>query len=749
MDSQSNLWIGTTSGLLRVNANGVLALDNPRRGSDPAVNALFEDQEGNLWAGGSFGLERWRDTSFITYGRSEGLTSDHNGPIYADGEGRTWFAPLEGGLYWMSIGQRMKVAKASLINDVVYTITGNNGDLWIGRQRGGLTHLRDRGGGEFAENTFTQADGLAQNSVYSVYQSRDGAMWAGTLNGGVSRYQNGKFTTYSAASGLASNMVSSITEGSNGTMWFATPNGLRALANNRWRAYTVKEGLPSDEVNCLLEDSKGILWIGTSAGLAFLTTGGVEKPRAGLEPLSHPVFGIAQDKSGWLWIAASDHIIRVNRDKLLEGLLEQGEIREYAIADGLRSVNGVRRDSSVLADSQGRIWFSTETGLSVVNPAQLTRGLAPSFVHIEAISADNGFLDLYGGVHVPSATRRITFAFSGGSLGDPTSVRFRYELIGYDPDWSAPTATREASYTNIGPGSYRFRVSSSSNRGPWNDAGVSLDFIVAPTYYQTTWFRLSGLAAGLALFAALYQLRSRQVARQFNIRMEERVNERTRIARDLHDTLLQSFQGVVLKLSALKYVIRDRPTEGEEMLDRIVEQSRQAITEGRDAVMGLRSSTVVTNDLAQAINAFGEGLVSDQPGAKSPYFRVVVEGASMDLAPLIRDEVYRIVGEALRNAFRHAHAARIEVKINYEKQRLRVRVEDDGRGINAEFLGAGGRTGHHGLPGMHERAQLAGCKLTIWSEPDSGTKVELNIPASIAYLKTPTPRATASGQRTG
>jgi len=234
-----------------------------------------------------------------------------------------------------------------------------------------------------------------------------------------------------------------------------------------------------------------------------------------------------------------------------------------------------------------------------------------------------------------------------------------------------------------------------------------------------------------------------------HIRMQERVNERTRIARDLHDTLLQSFQGVVLKLSVVPYVIQDRPAEAAGMVERIVEQARQAITEGRDAVLGLRSSTVVTNDLIKAITTFGEGLASDEPGGKSAYFRVDVEGTSMDLAPLIRDEVYRIVAEALRNAFRHADARRIEVKIRYDKRRLRIVVQDDGRGIAAQFLSAG-RTGHHGLTGMYERAQLVGGKVTVWSELDSGTQIELSIPGSVAYAKVMVPRGSkALGQGAG
>ena len=748
-DRQSNLWVGTVSGLIRVNGSGASPLDRPERGANASVSALFEDQEGNLWAGGPWGMERWRDGAFMTYGKPEGLPSDHNGPVYVDTQGRTWFAPLEGGLYWLSGGRPTQVVEAGLTTDVVYSITANNGDLWIGRQRGGLTRLRDQGGG-FAAKTFTQAEGLAQNTVYSVYQSRDGAIWAGTLNGGVSRYQNGKFTTYSAADGLASNTVSSILESSNGTMWFATPKGLRALSHNRWQGYAAKEGLPSDEVNCMVEDSSGILWIGTAAGLAFLQAGRIEAPGTGPESLQHPVFGLAPDENGWLWIATSDHIIRVNRDKLLAGALAAGDVREYAVADGLRSVTGIRRDRSVVADRLGRIWFSTDLGISVVDPRQLSGNSVPAFTHVEGISADDSAIDLRGPVRLPAGTRRITFTYSGGSLGDATRVRYRYKLAGYDPDWSAPTAARDASYTNIGPGSYRFRVSASNNGGVWNEGGAFVDFDVAPAYYQTAWFRASFLAALLALMAGLYRLRLRYLKHQFRIRLDARVNERTRLARDLHDTLLQSFQGVLLKLQALTYLFPDRLSEAETNLRTVIEDARNAITEGREAVYGLRSSTVITNDLARAISALGEGLAADEKSRPCPEFLLRVEGQSRDLLPLIREETYRIASEAVRNAFRHAQAGRIEVEIHYERHLLRVRVRDNGMGIDRKILSAGGRDGHHGLPGMHERAQLAGGKLAVSSERDSGTEVELTIPASIAFMKSsPAREAAASGGETG
>jgi len=268
----------------------------------------------------------------------------------------------------------------------------------------------------------------------------------------------------------------------------------------------------------------------------------------------------------------------------------------------------------------------------------------------------------------------------------------------------------------------------------WNETGATVDFAVAPAYYQTVWFRASVVGMFVLLLAAAYRMRVRQVARQYNLRLEERVGERNRIARDFHDTLLQSFQGVLLKFHAATYLLPDRPDEARERLQGVIEQASQAISEGRDAVQGLRASSVVNNDLAQAISTLGEALGTDHAGQRAPAFDVAVEGTPQNLAPLVQDDVYRIAGEALRNAFQHAKAKRIEVELHYDRARFRLRVRDDGKGIDQKVIKEG-RTGHFGLTGMRERAQLLRGKLVIWSELDSGTELELTIPASVAYAK--------------
>ena len=291
---------------------------------------------------------------------------------------------------------------------------------------------------------------------------------------------------------------------------------------------------------------------------------------------------------------------------------------------------------------------------------------------------------------------------------------------------------RQVQYSNLPPEHYRFRVLACNNSGVWNEKGDTLDFVIPPAWYQTNWFRALCVVGFLALLWGMYQLRVLQLRREFNAALEARVGERTRVARELHDTLLQSFHGLLLRFQTVFQLLPERPMEAKEKLGGAIEQAAEAITEGRDAVQGLRDSTVQGNDLALAISTLGEELTTDSTNHR-PAFRVAVEGKSRDLHPILRDEVYKIAAEALRNAFLHANARQVEVEIRYDNEQFRLRVRDDGKGIDAAVLSAQSREGHYGLPGMRERATLIGGKLTIWSEVDAGTEVELRIPASIAY----------------
>jgi PAS domain S-box-containing protein len=507
-DRDSNIWVGTSRGLFRYNANGVSL-----QSTAGPVTALFEDREGSIWIGSAHGLERLRDSAFVTYSLPN-LKSRSMGPLHVDSGGRTWTAPIEGGLRWLKEGKSGVVTVDGIANDVVYSIAGTGkDDIWVGRQQGGLTHLR-YSGNSFTAKTYRQGDGLAQNRVYAVYQSRDGSVWAGTLSNGISELKNGHITSYTTQDGLAANTISSIAEGPDGTMWFGTPKGVSAMSHKGWRTYTRNDGLPSEDVNCLLQDSTKILWVGTAEGLAYLSDGRVHVPREVPGSLQAPIFGIEEDKNGWLWIATSDHVLRVPHDKLLSGGVKAADVREYDQADGLESTDGVKRSRSVVSDSAGRIWFSLSSGFSVVNPSRIDANSVPALPHIEAITADNNTANLAGSVRIPPSPRRITFDYTGLSLAAPERIRFRYFLENFDRSWSQPVAAREAVYTNLAPGSYRFRLVASNSEGLWNGPETAVALNVAPAYYQTYWFRLSCIAVFIALLWALYQMRVHQLQEQ-------------------------------------------------------------------------------------------------------------------------------------------------------------------------------------------------------------------------------------------
>jgi len=411
---------------------------------------------------------------------------------------------------------------------------------------------------------------------------------------------------------------------------------------------------------------------------------------------------------------------------MFQGSIRESDVREFSTADGLPGTESFARFRSIVTDPLGRIWLSLNGGIAVANPSTLSHPPVPALVHIESISGDGRLIDKAGRVRVPPDVRRVTIGFAGLSLATPERVRYRYRLDGYDRDWSEPTASREAAYTNLGPGPYRFRVIASNSEGVWDSAEAVAGFDVEPSFWQTWWFRSSVVAACALCIVLVYRFRLQQVTRNINLRFEERLGERTRIAQELHDTLLQGFLSASMQLDV---AVDSLPPDSavRPRLARVLELMRQVVDEGRNAVRGLRSSNSAATDLAKALSE-----VRGEFQAHAAGFRVLVEGRPTPLIPVVGEEAYRIGREALVNAFRHSKARNIEVEIEYTSDRVRVRVRDDGCGIDPKVVKSG-REGHWGLPGMHERAEQIGARLTLWSRPNSGTEVELSIPARVAF----------------
>jgi signal transduction histidine kinase len=598
-----------------------------------------------------------------------------------------------------------------------------DGDLWFGGY-GGLYRLRSGVLSHF---------NVDAPAVRAIYQDREGTLWIGALiegrPGGLFRFRDGKLEQIPGIPD-ANQML----EDRDGGLWVGGIEGLWYMRGGKTVLYDKKQGL-HDHVGDIHQDSTGTLWIASyGGGLARLRDGQLKviTTKDGLP--DNIVLGILEDGQGNLWLSSNHGVFRISLKELndfADGKISSISPVMYGIAEGMRSTESGGGSPGIWKTTDGRVWFPTLRGVVAIDPAAGNH--IPPPVMVEEAWANKWALATNSSTSVPPGNNTFDFRFTALSFSDPEKVRFKYRLDPFDKDWVDAGTRRTAHYTNMPPGDYSFHVIAANSSGIWNDQGTSVRFVLQPHFYQTNWFRALCVVLLLALPWAAYQFRVAQLHRVFAMTLEARVRERTSIARDLHDTLLQSFHGLLLRFQTVSQLLPDRPIEAKEKLDSSIERAADAITEGRNAVQGLRESTVQTNDLAHAVNALGEELKFDPSNGSSPAFRVIVEGETQDLHPIVRDEIYRIAAEALRNAVRHSHARHLEVEIRYEDNQFRMRVRDDGKGIDPAVLTGQAPAGHFGLNGMRERANLAGGNLTVWSELDAGTEIDLRVPAGIAY----------------
>ena len=478
------------------------------------------------------------------------------------------------------------------------------------------------------------------------------------------------------------------------------------------------------------------IWIGGEFGLQQFDHGRFHTIQSVDKESLRGISGIVETANGDLWLNALGGIFHVRRAELLEALKnpEYQVIGErFARREGLPGLPlQIWPIPTAVEGTDGRLWFSVNNGVVWLDPTRASHKIPLPPVSIQSVSADDRGYGLDQPLRFPARTANVQISYAAVSLSNQEAIHFRYRLRETDKDWHEVGPSTSVSYRNLPPGSYHFIVSASDTNGVWSDNTAIAEFTVLPAFYQTNWFRALCAIFFMALVWAAYQWRVRQLHHQFAMTMEARVGERTRIARELHDTLLQSFHGALLRFQTVFQLLPERPIEAKEKLENAIEQAAEAITEGRDAVQGLRDSTIQGNDLALAVSTLGQELSTDSTNHR-PAFRVAVEGEPRNLHPILRDEIYKIAAEALRNAFRHSQARQIEVEIRYDNEQFRLRVRDDGKGMDPAILSSQGSEGHFGLPGMRERATLIGGKLVVWSEVDSGTEVELRIPASTAY----------------
>ena len=729
VDRHGNLWVGTTGeGLLRIRGNVV---DHYRRAdglTGDLVFALFEDREGIVWAASTHGIDSFRDARIVTFSEEQGVPKDAVASVLAAKDGTVWLA-----------------------------------------NSGSLDHIANG-----TISSIRTGNGLPGQQVTVLFEDRSGNMWVG-VDDGLYLFKDGRFRPLPVPNHQRLGLVVGITEDIDGNIWAECAGNPRKLV--RIRDFQVQEEISSAQVppgHSLAPDPGGGIWIGTLKGeLIHFRHGIVE--RVSLQPKGNPVSRqIMVREDGSVLAAAEEGLVALRQGKLQRmttanglpcdlviGFIEDQEKRWWLYTGcGVVELSGAefqkwwaipqavlqtrvydRLDGAqpntpsfnpAAYSSDGRMWFATGVVVQMLHPAKLAREPLPAETYIEAVIVDRKEFAVTDNLKIAPHPRDLQIRYTSPTFLIPQRVRFRYRLDGYDHDWHDAGTRRQAFYTDLPPGKYTFRVIASNSDGVWDDTPARLDFSVTPAYYQTNWFRALCAVFFIALLWAAYQWRVRQLRHQFEMTVDARVGERTRIARDLHDTLLQSFHGVLLRFQTAFQLLPERPMEAKEKLGSAIEQAADAITEGRDAVQGLRDSTVQGNDLALAISTLGEELAADSTGHR-PEFRVAVEGESRNLHPILRDETYKIAAEALRNAFSHAQARQVEVEIRYDDDQFRLRVRDDGKGIDPAILAAKGSQGHYGLPGIRERAKIMGAKLTVWSEVDAGTEVELRVAAGIAY----------------
>lgn len=733
-DRDGSLWIGTyNEGLVHVHQGKADIFGLSQGLSGEAAIALFEDREGSIWVASGSGLDRFRDFAISMFSVNQGLSSPRIRSVIADRNGGVWLATPDSlnrwnngqvtvlntktpnslfqddtGRIWVStpfgfgyLNNDRFVSISEVPGAVTAMAQDTAGNLWIANEHAGLFQvLRESVVQQIPWSKFGHNDPVSAVGADTLH----GGIWLGFFLGGVVYYDDGQVrASYTTADGLTVGRVNDFRLDQDGTLWIATESGVSRLKNGRFATLTSRNGLPCDGVHWLREDDARSFWFYTPCGLLRVA-------RSELDA----------------WAVAMDHDI--NAKPTVRATV-------FDVSDGVRSVVTANHFSPQVAKStDGKLWFLVgDDGVNLVDPDHLPFNNLPPPVHIEQFIADRKTYDPIsagsGPLRLPPLIRDLQIDYTALSLVAPEKILFRYKLEGRDDDWQEAGSRRQVFYNDLAPGNYRFRVIACNNSGVWNETGAYIEFSIAPAYYQTAWFRIIVVVLFLLVLGALYRLRLRQVARVVRARMEERLEERERIARDLHDTLLQSVQGLILKFSAVsKQIPADLPAR--DALEKTLDHADDVLAEGRDRIRNLRVNSASLSDLPAAFRAVAE----ETSQGRDAIFKTVVEGHVRELHPLVLEECYCIGREAIINALSHSEGQHVEVEIAYDARQFRVRVRDDGRGIERKILEAGGRSGHWGLQGMHERAQKIGAQLKFWSRPETGTEVELTVPGATAYL---------------
>ena len=717
-DSRGDLWIGTSQGLFVLSKN----VASPQRQAALGTSSIlstFEDREGNLWIGTeTSGLDILRQQSF----HAIPALSDHIVTAVAQAsDGAMWIGTNGDGLdRWRSDSLQHFSTGNGLLSEVVLSLApGVNGSIWVGTPDG-LNHIESS-----KIESYTSADGLPDDLIRSLLVDSDRSLWIGTRRG-LAHWQNNRFTTYTQADGLKSNLIGVLlqphTSVPSHDLWIGTLNGLSRLHDGKISTYTTQNGLSGDVITALAEGSHGTLWIGTNGnGLSRYSNGAFTALHR--SDLPQRIDSILEDSRGILWLSSTHGITRVAAASLT-ACGSSPDCSLHAISYG-RSDGMPTEEASAIGHpsawktTQGPLWFATRKGVAIADPTHLSENRVAPPVVIERFTVDDNEQSLSGTkLSIPPGRRSFAFQYAGLSFVAPSKVRYRYILEGFDKQWTEAGSRRIAYYTNLPPRHYRFRIQAANNDGVWNEVGASLAFDVQPAFYRRLWFLLLAAVLLAALAVLLYRLRLRRLHSEFQAVLAER----NRMAREIHDTLAQSFVGVSVQLELTAQLLaQSQLAAAGQQIDRTREYVREGLAEARRSIWDLRAITA-QHTLPTRLTQLAERFTT----ASLP-IHLNIGGTYRPLPSAFEDEILRIAQEALSNVTRHAHATRVSIDLRYHASQLALTITDDGRGFHASDDSLAAR-GHFGLQGMRERAAQIQAQLTVESSPGQGTTIRLEAP---------------------
>ena len=718
LDRNGTLWAGTNSGLFRLRDDRFDRLPGLDGLDKELVRSLYNDREGDLWVGANSGLSRLRDGIFDVYGKPEGLPGDDPNATYQDHEGRVWVGFHNSGLMLFSPnGYRVFGIRDGLPSNEIFSIREtHDGSLLMGT-REGLVKMR---GTHFT--TYRPTGELGLEQVFDALEDSTGRLWLAMVSG-LGEITAGKIRVVLRTDG-SSTAVVSLLEGHDGALWAGTyGSGLWRVQGGSPRRFTLRDGLSSNQIRSLYQDPDGTLWIATfDGGLNAFADGHFSHITTKDGLLSDNISNVVDDGKS-LWLSTTRGICRIFKKQLRDFMtnkISSVKPTNYGVEDGLRSEQcapgyPVAGGGSRTAD--GRLWFPTSRGLAVIDPHVHPPRELPPIAHLVDVTVDEKTVDTSGSLQLRPSIQRIRIRYAGTHLNAPESVRYFYKLEGLDSDWVMAGNRREIDYNTLPHGKYRFLVRAELPSGLGTQADFRFEKL--PRFYETAWFGVLFVGALIACTWGAYQMRVRQLRYGFTLVLQERA----RLAREIHDTLAQGFVGIASQLEAVSTELPEEFQAARRYLDVARKMARHSMTEARRSVSDLRASVLEGQNLAAALLS-GAQMWTAGSGVTA---KVDTCGAECALPDEYEQHLLRIAQEAITNVLKHAQASTICVTLRKEMGKISLRIVDNGRGFREQhaFSIAGG---HFGLIGMRERAERLGGKLLLFSQPGEGTRIEVTVP---------------------